>query len=170
MGLLVPEQGSLVVEPRRRTRRLTRRGRWMIGVTSCSALVAVVAYLAVDQVEQRNQFDHSQAALAGTEHHISAVSKQLADLQHDLLVVTIQVGNDTTAFDQDASQLKGAQTALDAAQAHVTQQTSLITSLQTCLGGVEQALNALAVDNRLRAFSLLKSVSSSCTTAAAASG
>jgi hypothetical protein len=170
MDLLLPEQGSLVVEPRQRTWRPTRRGRWMIGVTSCSVLVAVVGYLAVDQVQQRNQFDHSQAALSGTQQHISAVAEQLADLQHDLLVVTTQVGNDTTAFDQDASQLKGAQTALGAAQTHVTQQTSLITSLQTCLGGVEQALNALAVDDRLRAFALLESVSSSCTTAAAASG
>ena len=46
----------------------------------------------------------------------------------------------------------------------------MITSLQACLGGVEQALNALAVNDQLRAFALLESVSSSCTTAADSSG
>ena len=55
------------------------------------------------------------------------------------------MGSDSTALSQDSSQLLGAQTALAAAQAHVTQQKSLITSLQTCLVGVERALNELAV-------------------------
>ena len=121
----------------------------MIGVAPCSVLVAVVGYLVADQIEQREQFDHSHAALTGTQHRISTVSAQLASLEHELLVLTDQVGSDTTAFDQATSQLKGAQTALEAAQANLTQQASLITSLQTCLGGVEQALNALSVNNQL---------------------
>ena len=81
-----------------------------------------------------------------------------------------QVGNDTTALNQDAAQLLGAQTSLAAAQAHVTQQASLIGSLKTCLGGVEQALNALAVENQPQAIAALNSVSSQCTTAEASSG
>ncbi len=81
-----------------------------------------------------------------------------------------QVGNDTTALDQDASQLLGAQTSLAAAQAHVTQQASLIGSLQACLGGVEQALNALSVGRQSRAITTLNSVSSKCTAAEASSG
>jgi hypothetical protein len=170
MDLLLEERRPLVVEPGRRARPLTRRGRWVIVIASCTVLAAVVGYLVTDQVQQRDQFNHSRAALSGDRAHISAVSAQLASVQHNLVVLTHQLGNDTTAFDQDASQLKAAQTALSAAQAHVTQQATLITSLQTCLGGVERALNALAVDHRSRAFALLESVSSSCTTAAAASG
>ncbi len=71
---------------------------------------------------------------------------------------------------QDASQLLGAQTSLAAAQTHVTQQASLITSLQTCLVGVEQALNALAVGKQAKAIAALNSVSTSCTAAEASSG
>ncbi len=170
MDLLLHERRPLVVAPRGRTWRLTRRGRWVIGIASCSVLVAVVGYLVADQIEQRDQFDHSHVALTGTQQRSSAVSAQLTVLEHELSVLTNQVGSDATAFNQDTSQLKGAQTALDAARAHLTQQASLITSLQTCLGGVEQALNALSVNNQVRAFALLESVSSSCTTAADASG
>ena len=75
-------------------------------------------------------------------------------------VLKTQVGNDTTALNQDAAQLLGAQTSLSAAQAHVTQQATLIGSLKACLGGVEQALNALAVDNQQQAIAALNSVSS----------
>ena len=91
------------------------------------------------------------------------MAAQLASLQRSLLALGNQVESDTTALNQDESQLKGAQTALSAAQVNVTQQSSMIMSLQTCLGGVEQALNALAVNDQLRAFALLESVSSSCT-------
>jgi hypothetical protein len=59
---------------------------------------------------------------------------------------------------------------LSAAQAHVTQQASLITSLQACLVGVEQALNELAVGNQASAIAALNAVSTSCTAAEASSG
>jgi hypothetical protein len=59
---------------------------------------------------------------------------------------------------------------LSAAQAHVTQQASLITSLQSCLVGVEQALNELAVGNQTSAIAALNGVSTSCTAAEASSG
>ena len=91
-------------------------------------------------------------------------------LQRDLSVLKTQVGSDTTALNQDSSQLLGAQTSLSAAQAHVTQQASLITSLQTCLIGVEQALNELAVGKQSNAIAALNSVSSSCAAAEASSG
>ena len=168
--LLEYEHVPLTLDPRRRSWRLTRRGRWVFAIASCCVLAAVVGYLVADQREQRDQFDHAQASLTVTRQHITAVATQLATLQHDLVVLSRQVGNDSTAYDQAASQLRAAQTALDAAQSHVTQQASTITSLQTCLGGVEQGLNALSVGSRQRAFALLESVSSSCTTAAAASG
>jgi hypothetical protein len=64
----------------------------------------------------------------------------------------------------------GAQTSLSAAQAHVTRQASLITSLQSCLVGVEQALNELAVRNQTSAIAALNGVSTSCTAAEASSG
>jgi hypothetical protein len=84
-------------------------------------------------------------------------------------VLTAQVGSDTTALNQDTSQLKGAQTALLAAAAHVNQQSSLISALHGWLGGVEQALNAISVGKQAQGLASLASVSSSCSGPAAAS-
>jgi hypothetical protein len=168
--LLLRGQLPPAVETRRRAWHVTRRGRWVFGTIAFCVLAAAVGDVVADQVDQRDQFNRSEASLSVTRQHIAAVAAQLAALQRNLLAVGNQVQSDTTALSQDASQLKGAQTALSAAQADVTQQSSMITSLQTCLGGVEQALNALSVSNQLRAFVLLESVSSSCTAAADSSG
>jgi len=94
----------------------------------------------------------------------------LAVARADLHLVTEQVGNDTTALEQDTSQLQGARSALSAAQAHVFEQALLANSLHECLGGVEQALNALAVGNQSKAADALKWVSAPCSTAVSASG
>ena len=168
---LAPAVRPVLVEaPQRRRARLTRRGWWVIGATACSVVGAALGYLIVDQIQQRDQFGDSQTSLRITHQYATVVSSDLAALRHDLAVLKTQVGNDTTALNQDASQLEGAQTALTATQAHVSQQATLITSLQSCLGGVEQALNALSVGKQGRAIDLLNSVSTSCTAAAAASG
>lgn len=159
-----------VEAPPRHRSHVTRRGWIVVAVVLCSVVGAVLGYLIADQIQQRDQFDRSQASLKITRHHIATVSTDLTTLRHDVALLNTQVGNDITALNQDSSQLEGAQTGLAAAQAHVTQQATLITSLQSCLGGVEQALNALAVGNQPRAIDLLNSVSSSCTNAAAASG
>jgi septal ring factor EnvC (AmiA/AmiB activator) len=143
--------------------------RWLAGIGAGALLVAALGYLIADQVQARHQFDRAQASLGATRQHTATVSTQLAGLRRQLAHLTAQIGDDTTALTQDASQLKGAQSALAAAQAHVTLQASHISSLQACLGGVERALNALAVGKRARAITALKAVSSSCA-AAAASG
>ena len=93
------------------------------------------------------------------------MAQQLAKLRRELEVLVTQVGSDTTAFDQDAAELKAAQSELAATQVDVTQQTTRITALHACLGGVEQALNALAVGNQASAISELTSVATSCSTA-----
>jgi hypothetical protein len=156
--------------PARRPGRRTRRARWAVGIAGICAVAAALGYLVADQVAQRHRYDTSASLLETTRQQIAGTAAQLSSLQRDLLTLGNQIGSDTTALEQDQSQLKGAQSALAAAQTNVTQQASLITSLQTCLGGVEGALNALAVDNRMGAFTRLEAVSSSCSAAAAASG
>ena len=92
-------------------------------------------------------------------------AQQLAKLRHDVDVLATQVGSDITAYGQDAAQLKAAQSELAATQADVSQQTSRIAALHTCLGGVEKALNALAVGSQANAITELSSVTTSCSTA-----
>jgi hypothetical protein len=131
---------------------------------------AALGYLIVDQAEARTQYGRAHTSLGLTQHRSRTVSTELQEASRDLSVLKTQVGSDTTALSQDSSQLLGAQTSLSAAQAHVTEQASLITSLQTCLVGVEQALNELAVGNQTSAIAALNAVSTSCTAAEASSG
>ena len=91
-------------------------------------------------------------------------------MRRDLSILEKQVGSDSTALSQETSQLLGAQTSLTAATAHVTQQALLISSLRTCLAGVEQALNALAVGKQSGAIAALNSVAADCSATEASSG
>jgi hypothetical protein len=141
-----------------------------VGVTAALLLAAALGSLITDEVSAGNHDDRARTSLGITRQRTLVVSAQLRGLQRDLSDLKTQVGSDTTALSQDSSQLLGAQTSLSAAQAHVTQQASLITSLQTCLVGVERALNGLAVGDQAAAIAALNAVSTSCTAAEASSG
>lgn len=157
------------VEPGRPGRRHRRR-RWVVLVASVALVGAALGTLLLDAAEVNHRYDHARHVLAITRATTSVVSRELATARKDLRLVTQQVGNDTTALAQDTSQLQGARSALSAAQAHVFEQASLLSSLHECLGGVEQALNALAVGNQSKAADALKWVSAPCSTAVNASG
>jgi hypothetical protein len=141
-----------------------------VGVTAALLLAAALGSLITDEVSAGNHDDRARTSLGITRQRTLVVSAQLRGLQRDLSDLKTQVGSDTTALDQDASQLSGAQTSLAEAQAHVGQQSSLATLLQNCLAGVEEALNELAVGQQGAAITALNSVSESCTAAEAASG
>jgi len=128
---------------------------------------SVLGYLIDDQVSEHERSDRARTSLVLTRHRTADVVHDLAMLRHDVAVLMAQVGSATTSWGQDAAQLKTAQFALAVVQDDVSQQSSRIGALHTCLGGVQQALNALAVNNQATAISELDSVASSC---AAASG
>jgi septal ring factor EnvC (AmiA/AmiB activator) len=153
--------------PRRRSSR--RRG-WIVGAVLFALLAALLGYMTGNERQANTQFDQTHQSLDTTRHQIHAALASLATVRHELTLVNGQVADASTALTQDASELKEAQTALANAQVNVVDQTSMISDLQTCLGGVEQALNALAVADQPRAISALTSVSSSCSGAVASNG
>ncbi len=154
------------VEPR----PIPRRRRVTALVASMVLLGVVVGFLLVNAAQTNHRYDHSRHVLATTRVTTAVVSRDLAAARTDLHLVTQQVGSDSTALVQDTSQLQGARSALIAAQAHVSAQASLLSSLHSCLAGVEQALNALAVDNQSKAADALKWVATPCAAAVNASG
>jgi hypothetical protein len=168
-SLLEFDARSFGTEPARKP-RLSRRAKWVLGLGAGALFAAAFGCLLADQVQARAQYGRTNTALGVTQQRTHTVSTQFQALRRDLSVLKTQVGSDTTALNQDSSQLLGAQTSLSAAQAHVTQQASLITSLQSCLVGVEQALNELAIGNQASAIAALNAVSTSCTAAEASSG
>ena len=112
---------------------MSRRTRWFLWIAAGALLAAALGYLISDQVQARDHYGQDHTALGVTRQQTHTVTAQLDEVRRDLNILETQVGSDSTALSQDSSQLLGAQTALAAAQAHVTQQASLITSLQTRL-------------------------------------
>lgn len=166
----LPELHRAPPPPHFEPSRRPRRRLWVVVVFSFVLLAAAVGALLLDASHADSRYDHARHALAMTRATTDVVSRDLAAARIDLHLVTQQVGSDTTALAQDTSQLEGAQSSLRAAQAHVFEQASLFNSLHSCLGGVEQALNALAIGNQSKAADALKWVATPCSTAVNASG
>ncbi len=146
-------------------------GRRRLALVACLALLgSVIGALLFDAAQTNHRYDHARHVLAATRGKTGVVSRDLATAKKDLHIVTEQMGSDSTALVQDTSQLQGARSALSAAQAHVFEQAYLLDSLHSCLAGVEQALNALAVGNQSKAADALKWVTSPCSAAVNASG
>ena len=160
------ESGPTAVRPSRPIRRRS----WILGVSAFVLFAGALGYLAGNETQANTQFDQAHHALIVTRHSIAVVSQDLATVRHDLGVVNGQVAVASTTLTNDASKLAGARTALANAQADVSRQSSAITSLQACLGGVEQALNALSLGDQTRALSALQAVSASCNSAVSANG
>lgn len=169
--LLEPDRRPFPVAPARDPDPLlSPRGRWIVGLLAGALFAAALGLLVADQVRLHDQLGRARSSLVVTQHQTKTTSVQLAGLRRDLDLLTRQVGSDATALNQDGAQLAGAQAALAAALAHVSQQDTRISSLRTCLGGVEQALNALSVGKKPRAIAALESVAASCSSAEAFSG
>lgn len=151
-------------------RRMSGWTRWILWVAGVVIFAAALGYLIPDQVRARDQFAQAQTALGVTRQRMHTAVRLQDEVRRDLSILKTQVGSESTALSQETSQLLGAQTSLAAAKAHVTQQAQLISSLQTCLSGVEQALNALAVGNQSDAIAALNPVSAACSAAEASSG
>jgi hypothetical protein len=149
-------------EPPHRLRSLVR---WGVAIAATVLFLSALGWLIHDQVQAHEHTNRAHAALGVTRHETAHVKHQLAKLRHDVEVLATRVGSDTTAYGQDAAQLKAAESELAATQVDVSQQTSRITALHTCLGGVEQALNALAVGSQANAIAELSSVATSCSAA-----
>jgi chromosome segregation ATPase len=142
----------------------------MLWIVAGVLLTAALGYLIPGQVEARDHYVQAQRALGVTRQRTHTAAAQLDEVRRDLSILETRVGSDSTALSQETSQLLGAQTSLAGAKAHVTQQALLISSLRTCLEGVEQALNELAVGSQSGAIAALNSVSASCSAAEATSG
>jgi len=167
---------ALVVEPasevdRGPDRTRVRRGhRVLLAVAVVLVLVLVgtaVGLVAGDVARTNRQFDRTQRSLDVTQAHTRAVLADLTQVRQELGGVSVQVFLATKALAQDAADLTTAHSELLVAQSDVSNQTTVIADLQTCLGGVQQALNALSVNDQGRAIDALDSVAPQCNGAVA---
>jgi hypothetical protein len=155
------DQDSLDSEP---TVHSGRR-RWIVVACVVAVLAVTLGYLVGNEIQANTQFDQAHRALDVTRQQITVATIDLTSVQRSLATVDGQVSVDSTTLADDVSKLDGAKSALSTAQADVARQASTETALHTCLGGVEQALNALSVGDQARAINALNAVATSCTSA-----
>lgn len=155
-----PPDGGL--PPSRRPTKWLRLGLLLM---AGALFASILGYLIDDQVAEHEHLDQVRVALSLTRHRSAEVTRDLTQLRHDITLLTAQVAANAATWNQDQGELRAASTALTITQADVSQQSSRITALHACLGGVQQALNALAINDQPSAVAALHSVSSSCTAA-----
>jgi hypothetical protein len=165
IDVLDTEEPHILAEGPRTRRRRTRWIRWTLAIVAGALVASTLGYLIDDQKSENNHYDRVHASLLVTRHRAANVGHDLDVLRHDVAILVAQVGSASTSWNQDTAQLKAARFALAVVQSDVSQQGSRIGSLHTCLGGVQQALNALAVNNQTIAVSELNSAASSCSAA-----
>jgi hypothetical protein len=147
----------------------TRRAR-IPGLVLLALIVLVgggLGYLVGNERQANTQTDQAHATWHTTRHHIAIAVGDLTVIRRELRADNRTIRVVGPALAQDATQVKAVQAALAEAQASVVQQGTTIAGLQACLGGVEQALNALSVGDLDQAVSHLSAVATPCQQVAA---
>jgi uncharacterized protein HemX len=126
-----------------------------------------LVYLVGNQRQANTQTDQAHATWHTTRHHIATAVSDLTVIGRELRADNRTIHVVGPALAQDAAQVKAVQATLAQTQASVLQQGTTIAGLQACLGGVEQALNALSVGDLDQAISHLSAVATPCQQVAA---
>ena len=154
----------------RRQRWFSRRRTWLIRIAAVVACVAGIGFLIGNAVQADAQYGEAHTALRHSRQQKVNVLSELAAVTQNLRLVNGQVAQTTTALTNDTAQLREVETALANSQSNVSSQQSAISALHSCLGGVEQSLNALSVGDQNSADNALVAVSVDCQRAVTADG
>ncbi len=158
-------------EPRAARRPPGGRGRrrWVLGILAFVVLAAAVGIATGNEVQANTRFDRAHRTLDGVRSRTVAVDRDLVTARADLTTLDGQVTQDSAVLATDTSRLDTALVALTESREDDANQTTAITNLQTCLGGVEKALNALSVGDQPSAVAALEAVATPCSSAVTAS-
>lgn len=143
----------------------------MVGV-----LLVLVAGLAADIVarvqlaDTRAALRRAQAGLQATRTRLTGVLAELASTRAALVRTTDRSGVLQTALTHTAAELNAANANLTSARTGDFLQGLSVVALNSCLAGVEQALNAASTGNTNGAVAAISSVADSCQALEGASG
>ncbi|HWE66317.1 MAG TPA: hypothetical protein VG298_06705 [Acidimicrobiales bacterium] len=142
----------------------------MLGLGLFALFAAGLGYLVGNEVQGNTQFDQAHRSLGLAQGSLHAVRADLGTLRRNLGALNGEIGQTAPALGRDTAQLQSDQAALARSQANFARQGSAIIDLQACLGGVEQALNALSVGDQRSAVDALNAAATSCQSAVATNG
>jgi septal ring factor EnvC (AmiA/AmiB activator) len=147
-----------------------RRRGWLLGMASFVLFAGGLGYLVGNHIQSVTQFDQAHLAFTRTQHRLAVERTDLTSFRRELSQIDHQVHEAAADWATDTAQLQQIQSSLVQAEANVSHQGSDIAALQSCLGGVEQALNALSVGDEQTAVGALTKVASSCAGAVSSNG
>jgi len=149
--------------------RFTRRAK-IIAVASLCAVIAALGLSSASIDQARNEEHSTTASLARTSAVLRGTDATLRRTQAALAVMTLDNHNSQAALEKRQSQLAAVRTQLSSDQKNLFVQGVSISDVDTCLGGVEAALNEIAVNDPSGAATSLGQVSQSCQRAEASGG
>lgn len=149
-----------------------RSGRWrrLGAIVLAAGSAAAVAFLITSGIQARQQTRRSDTTLATvraeervTLHQLSVTDARLAAVRGESDAARRTLGVLT-------AELSGERAQLARQQSNLYVQGVSISALDTCLGGVEAALNEVGLNDQAGAVTSLNGVSASCRTAGASVG
>jgi len=168
LGALEIEHASEVDTGPKTTRRRTIL--WIGLIVAMALFATALGSIASNEARTDTQVDQTDRSLVVTQGHLRTVLANLGSVRMELQGMNVQVFLTAKALAQDVANVALAQNELANAQSDVSHQTAIITDLQTCLGGVQEALNALSVSDQAGAINALDSVAPSCNGVVASNG
>ncbi len=152
--------------PRRRSQRRRKRLLTLVAVTAASALLTTGV---LSDLHVRSELRQARSSLRATRSRLVKTLKRLSSAEAGLASSTAQRGTLQLALNNTARELSTAEASLTSSQASLASantglafQGISITTLNTCLAGVEQALNQVAVGDQSGAVTSISAASRSC--------
>jgi septal ring factor EnvC (AmiA/AmiB activator) len=162
--------GPLLGDPPTSTPRLARvSGRSKVGI-GLTAVVLIVTFLGISSLQARSQFRQTSARLAHTRATLRQTVSELQRARVSLAKTTAQGHATQETLARVNSQLSAARAQLSTDQRSLYIQGVSISAVDSCLAGVESALNEIALNDSSGAAASLNQVASSCQTAQVGNG
>ncbi|MGO8826840.1 MAG: glycoside hydrolase family 43 protein [Acidimicrobiales bacterium] len=141
-------------------RRRPRR-KWAVAVTIVLGAALLVAAVWTD-VQERTRARHEEAALAAAGAHLASLRHDVAVTRFATAVTTGKRNALQASIAVTLSQLASTNEVLAATNVHAFLQGASIDTLQTCLGGVQNALGQISAHDTTQAAKDISSVSGPC--------
>jgi uncharacterized protein HemX len=138
--------------------------RWRLRLVYLGVALLLAAGTVV-AVASHNQLQRTETHLAGTQTTLHRTLSQLVAARKLLATTTGQSAAAKTTLDAESADLAADQKQLATAQGNVYSNGISIGNLDTCLSGVQKALNLISLGNQAGGAAALSAVSSSCQSA-----
>jgi hypothetical protein len=142
---------------------MRRRGRWLVAAVAVLLCAGLLGGAVWTDVHARTRTRNEKAALASAEAHLAALRQQVKGLLSVQAETTSSRNKLESSIQVTAGQLWNLTVSLNGAKATAFVQGAAIGTLQTCLGGIQNAVAALHDGNNTQATQDISAVADACT-------